>query len=909
MQGLPSSATPSQPQKYLIETNPALTDLKQFMSSDYMLSALGYNPDDSEKRLGDGLYEQRLVDQAIVARTGQAFIDGQTSNEAQLKYLMDNAIASKDALNLTVGVSLTSEQVAALTHDIVWMEDQVVDGQHVLVPVVYLAQADNNLAPNGALIQGSDVTLIAGQNLDNAGTLKATNNLAATAGNDMVNSGLLQASGRLDLLAGNDLTNKAGGIIAGRDVSLTTISGDVVNERTVTTAQATDGYRSTSTGYADSAARITAANDLTIQAGRDVNNIGSVLQSGRDTTISAGRDVNLVSAQTGSKSTAGANFDDHITQLSGDVNAGRNLSVQAGRDITAVASQITAKNDVSMEATENLTLSSGTDEDHFYSKGRHTTRQKDHVAQISTTVTAGGNVTLSSGQDMTLVSSNINAGKEAYLVAGGQLDLMAAQDSDYSLYDMKRKGSFGSKKSRRDEVTQVTNVGSEINTGGDLTLVSGGDQRYQVAKLNSGNDLTIYSGGKITFEGVKDLHQESHEKTDNSLAWNSMAGSGVTDETLRQSELIAQGKVAINAVDGLHIDIKQINQQTVSQAIDAMVAADPQMAWLKDAEQRGDVDWQLIKEVHESYKYSHSGLGAGAMLAIIIIVTVLTAGSGTAAALGASASASASSAALAAGLSEAAAATIGAAAEAAAMAGLSAALSQAAISVVNNKGNLGAALKDVTSPESLKGYLVSGLVAGFAAGVLDKVFGVSAANAGKATHGFVLGDTDGFIKFAGYSLAENGFAATVNTALNGGSLKDSLAQAAIGSVADALSASIYNKLGTQLEFSGLPAKVGAHALVGGLISELAGGDFRTGALAAGANEAFVASIGDKIFANGSHDQLLAMTSQLIGMSVAAAAGGSDKDQAIAGWVAAQATKFNNLDHPTAEQLLNDIKNL
>jgi filamentous hemagglutinin len=380
---------------------------------------------------------------------------------------------------------------------------------------------------------------------------------------------------------------------------------------------------------------------------------------------------------------------------------------------------------------------------------------------------------------------------------------------------LKKKGSWGSKKTQRDEVTDVKNIGSEIKTGGDLSLVSGGDQLYQGAKLNSGGDLTLDSGGSITFEAVKDSHQESHEKSSNNLAWMSMSGKGNTDETLRQSVLLAQGQVAIKAVDGLHIDVKQVNQQTVSQAIDAMVAADPQMAWLKDAEQRGDVDWQLIQEVHDSYEYSHSGLGQGAMLAIIIIVTVLTAGSGTAAALASSASAAAQTAALAAGMSAATAATIGAAAAAAATASFSAVLSQAAISGINNKGNLGATLKDVTSSESLKGYVVSGLVAGFAAGVLDKAFGVTAEGAGKATHGFALGELDGFTKYAGYTLAENGFAASANAALNGGSLKDALAQAAIGSVAGALSASLYNKLGTQLEFSGLPAKVAAHALVGG----------------------------------------------------------------------------------------------
>jgi hypothetical protein len=74
------------------------------------------------------------------------------------KYLMNNAIASKDALHLSLGVSLTAEQVAALTHDIVWMETRTVNNQQVLVPVLYLANANHRLAANGALIQGADVS-------------------------------------------------------------------------------------------------------------------------------------------------------------------------------------------------------------------------------------------------------------------------------------------------------------------------------------------------------------------------------------------------------------------------------------------------------------------------------------------------------------------------------------------------------------------------------------------------------------------------------------------------------------------------------------------------------------------------------------------------------------------------------
>ena len=96
--GMPEAWTSSQyisaPHKYLIETNPAFASLSNFLNSGYLLDAVGYNPDQTQRRLGDGLYEQRLIQQAIAARTGKRFLAGLNSDEAQFKYLMDNAIAS-----------------------------------------------------------------------------------------------------------------------------------------------------------------------------------------------------------------------------------------------------------------------------------------------------------------------------------------------------------------------------------------------------------------------------------------------------------------------------------------------------------------------------------------------------------------------------------------------------------------------------------------------------------------------------------------------------------------------------------------------------------------------------------------------------------------------------------------------
>jgi filamentous hemagglutinin len=55
---------------YLVEGNPAFTNAKNFISSDYYLQQLGLNPQTTEKRLGDGMYEQQLVRNQVTALTG-----------------------------------------------------------------------------------------------------------------------------------------------------------------------------------------------------------------------------------------------------------------------------------------------------------------------------------------------------------------------------------------------------------------------------------------------------------------------------------------------------------------------------------------------------------------------------------------------------------------------------------------------------------------------------------------------------------------------------------------------------------------------------------------------------------------------------------------------------------------------
>ncbi|EPB8041915.1 DUF637 domain-containing protein, partial [Pseudomonas aeruginosa] len=860
VQGVPGNATPSASHKYLIETNPALTELKQFLNSDYLLSGLGMNPDASKKRLGDGLYEQRLIRDAVVARTGQRYIDGLSSDEALFRYLMDNAIAYKDKLQLQLGVGLSAEQMAALTHDIVWLEEVEVNGEKVLAPVVYLAQAEGRLAPNGALIQGRDVKLVSGRDLHNVGTLRARNDLSATADN-LDNSGLIEAGKRLDLLAGDSIRNRQGGVIAGRDVSLTALTGDVINERSVTRYDSALDGRTWERSFADSAARVEAANSLNVQAGRDIANLGGVLQSRGDLSLDAGRDVTVAAVEDRQGQTRWSTSRlQSVTQLGAEVSAGRDLNVSAGRDLTAVASALEARRDIALSAGRDVTLAAAANEEHAYSKTRKVTYQEDKVAQQGTRVDAGGDLAINAGQDLRLIASQASAGDEAYLVAGDKLELLAANDSNYYLYDKKKKGDFGRKETRRDEVTDVKAVGSQISSGGDLTLLSGGDQTYQGAKLESGNDLAIVSGGAVTFEAVKDLHQESHEKSKGDLAWQSSKGKGQTDETVRQSQIVAQGNLAIKAVEGLKIDLKHIDQKTVSQTIDAMVQADPQLAWLKEAEQRGDVDWRMVQEVHDSWKYSNSGLGAAPSLAIAIV----------------------------------AAAYLGPV--------YGAMASNLAIGTINNGGDLGKGLQQATSADSLKGYAIAAATAYLVSPQLDKAFGVSSDNINKVTKGFKLSTVEGIGGFAAYSIAQ-GFAQSVmQQAAYGGSYIDNLGNAMAGQARNLGMAVGFNFIGDSVKYpDGSPPKIMAHALMGGLLAEASGSDFKTGAAAAGANEAMINLLGKMV---GGDQNLELMASQLVGVAAASAVNG---DVSLGAEIAKSGTAYNRQLHPDEIKFASDVE--
>ncbi|GHC31957.1 hemagglutinin [Kushneria pakistanensis] len=864
---------------YLIETNPEFTSADRLMGSDYLLGKLHYTSDGAYKLLGDGRYESRLIRDAVQAKTGSRFLDENLKNDyEQYLYLMNNAIAAQDELHLTTGVALTPSQTAALTHDIVWMEEQEVDGESVLAPVLYLAQVDERNVRGSSLIQGHDIDLIAGNDLANVGTIRASNDLTANSGSSILQGGLMAAGNNLALTAKDDLRNSLAGEIRGRQVDLTTLKGDIVNDRMAVKSGSERRYDT----VLDQGGLISATGALNVSAGRDLVN-RSDIASGGDLRLSAARDLRLMAVEDarGDDSTYGYRRSSQVQQLGSRVTAANDIALNAGRDIDVIASTVEAGKDLSAAAGQDLNILSGTNSQHDELHYRSSRTKKDVINTVTrqqgSQLTAGNSLTLVADNDLTAQASQLKAGDQAYLVGGNDVQLIAANDQDYHFYQKKKKsgGLISSKSMKRDEVTDTRAVGTTVESGGDLVIASGNDQVYQKARLDAGEDLTLTSGGDITFAAAMDTHSESHEKSKSNWAWQSAKGKGNTDETLRQSELVAQGQLAINAANRVNIDVRDIDQQSVSQTIDAMVAAEPELAWLKQAEAQGDVDWRQVKEIHDRWNYKQSGLGEGAALAVSIAATAAMPGIGTGL-TGAMMTAAAGS-----------------------LAGNS------VVGLINNRGNLGATLSDALSSDSLKGALIAAASAGISQG-MDSVWGGETDPATGRTIPHDLSSWGGTGRFAGQRASQALADAGLQSAISGGSLNDNLKQSLQGAVTTVLEASLFNLVGDltkqgakgsngQHWADGSAEKTVVHALAGGLASQATGGDFRTGAIAAGANEALINQLDDLVKGDR---KLLIAASQITGI---VAAGMADGDVQKGAEIAGNATAYNRMMHTSEKE--------
>lgn len=527
--------------RYLVETDARFTNQRYWLSSETMIAALGTNPGSVQKRLGDGFYEQQLVQQQIMQATGQRYVGDYTDNRTQYQALLANGVKAAKRFEMNVGTALTDAQMAALTDDIVWLvnhEVTLADGtqQSVLVPQVYLRAHAADVTGTGSIISADSVVLNNKETLTNSGTMASRRATIITA-DSITNVGAI-AGQTVRAEAKEDLKN-LGGLIQGDTVQLT--AGRDVNLSSTTSSATTQNGSAT---VIDRVASINAGK-LAVQAGRDLNLDAAQIASSGDAVLLAQRDVNLAAIRERSDDHVrwdDKNRADHnasIDTATSVVSEGK-IAIAAGRDLNATAASVSAQGSLTALAARDINLDAGEqsasayDEHHvkergvLSSKSTHTIDASRYTDAIGTTF-SGETVNISAGNNLTARAATIAGTGDVTLEAGHDLRIATGDTASHESHfkDVRKSGlgsagagiSYGKSQTTDTSLDQMNGSrGSLIGSiEGSVSLRAGNKLRVTGSDFVAAHDVTG-AAKEVKFDASQtNRHYEETHETKSSI--------------------------------------------------------------------------------------------------------------------------------------------------------------------------------------------------------------------------------------------------------------------------------------------------------------------------------------------------------------------------------------------------------
>ncbi|NJC48605.1 UNVERIFIED_ORG: filamentous hemagglutinin [Xanthomonas campestris] len=425
-------------------------------------------------------------------------------------------------------------------------------------------EARNDLLNQGQ-IQGRDVALVAGNNLVSEASkaingvgilsgISASNTLQLFAGNDMTLTGTrVQADGSAALIAGNNLSltpsalRNDNGLLRGGDaVSVTTgkdlvmsagndlqLHGVTINAGGSAALQAGNNLSLTPTtgldGKVATRTNISTGDSLQLTAGNDLTIRQADVKAGGDLIAAAGNNLNVESVlnETETNSYKSRNGKTRVTTATTTqsidqqaLTAGGNLILSAGNDVNLVAAKLDAGKGLGISAGNDINASTLTTVDtsntlETRKRFKQTTSTSDETVH-GTEFSAGGNLAMQAGNDITLTAATV-AAKEGgiTLAAGNDVNLLAASEQHDAVQDMtkKKKGTFSSKTTTTHDEWHDNVAVTTTLSGDTVQIAAGNDLLSQGAQVASTGDVVLAAGNNITLDTVQNTHSEEHEKT------------------------------------------------------------------------------------------------------------------------------------------------------------------------------------------------------------------------------------------------------------------------------------------------------------------------------------------------------------------------------------------------------------
>ena len=480
---------------YLIETNPKMIDKGFYLSSEYFFSRIKFNPDRDIRLLGDSFYENRLITRAVLEGTGKRYLYSNNVNEERKK-LFDNAVSAQKDLNLSLGVALSKEQINNLKSDILWYVEEVVNGEKVLVPKLYLTKNTLNsiTEEQGNIIKAGGSFVVNNASIvDNSGKIIAKNNVLIKSKNIYQNAAYSDTgiyANDVALIAKENIENIGGNIVADDNVLMYSENGDIKNSKKLSIHE--NDYHDVFTDVRGSGNIV--GNNISIVA-NNVENLGADIKAENKIEIGAKKNLLIGNLEAVDKKVrdGGKDYvsDEKRTNVGSNLNA-KDISLTSLGDIGISGSNIVATNEASIQAKGDISIVAGKDsilhkEKHSKSKGFGRSSSEESIAYATRNVASnviGDKVNITSEKDVNILGSNIQADTEGEINAKGNITQAGVKDINYSYHKKTKKGFMG------------------------LTSKSVTDENYAEkailsATLAGDKGLTYDSKNNLLLEGVK----------------------------------------------------------------------------------------------------------------------------------------------------------------------------------------------------------------------------------------------------------------------------------------------------------------------------------------------------------------------------------------------------------------------
>ncbi len=820
--------------------------------------------------------------------------------------------------------SISSENKLPITSSLISKINHI-DSPAYLMSAKNIILNSNNINISTNLQSENDLSIIAGQNIN-------------------INHAQLVAKQSQSLIANNDLNLKQVNLTA-KDSTLIAKNGDLQYSLNPVSA------------FKDNVLSppvINAANSLHIQAGKNITFDNAQLAKTNKLTLSANDNIVIHRDESDLMKLAVSEPVTNINALltkTGNWTSSGEINLTAGKNIEARGIAFNSGKLLTFNAGQDILLGSKAikDVDNVFKTNRY--------PELRSQLIANGNITLNAARDIDLQSANLQSTDKVIALSGRDIKLTATaysaipnpseDNQDVRYVTSTLSGDKGVTLASNGALTAQ---GSTIKSLGDITLSSGGNVRLESVKtnyrkqsgkkfeelyrqigteINSGKTLTILSEGSILFQasrlvakGAMDiaakggyLYAQAMEESSYFEEYKKKCNRWTlcitkkevrktrSDKTNKVTEFTAGGDINLYAKDDVTLEATKINAgknakitsqtgkvnfKAVKNSQFEQVITNSNGFYITQRNKGYTSDKWVLPALHIGGKLTvdaNKGITAdvksknGQSLENALEALGKTEGTQWLAGLKdredvqwnlvkdaydswdyksqslnpvaaalimitVAAMTSGTATKFAAWAASGSSGTSAAVISGAAYSGMTALSTQAAIALAENQGNLSKALNSLGKSETVKSIVAQMVISGALNG-LDVKMGWTKGNPGNAK--LPLLSNGDWNKVAQRVAAQSVISSTVNTTIQGGSFTDNFKSALLSNIGNQVNAEGAKLIGDNGEILGHTGKLLSHSVVAGVSAEIAGGDAKGAVVGALAAELAAISLNSKLF--------------------------------------------------------------